>query len=100
MEREFGIKVPRGELFIEPSDRDEADYARDGRVTEEGLVALPPRMPYADLNGLERDRGLATYSDLFTFDLLVRYITWKLEGGEPARSAHATVLGAPGATRR
>jgi acyl carrier protein len=92
LEREFGIKIPRGELFIEPPQRDDADFARDGLVTEEGLIALRSRMPYADLSSLERDRHLDGYADLFTVDLLVHYVAWKLAGGEPALSAHPTVL--------
>ena len=48
-------------------------------------------MPYADLSGLERDRRLDDVVDLFTVDLLVRYVTWKLEGGrDTAKGAAAT----------
>jgi acyl carrier protein len=99
LEREFAIKIPRGELFIEPPLRDEGDFARDGLVTEEGLIALRSRMPYADLSVLERDRRLDGYSDLFTVDLLVHYVAWKLAGGEPAGSAHSTVLASSGQIR-
>ena len=81
LEREFAIAIPRGELFIEPNSPGGADYARDGRVTAEGLAALRARMPYADLSGLGRDRRLDNVADLFTVDLLVRYVTWKLENG-------------------
>jgi acyl carrier protein len=80
LEREFGIKIPRGELFIEPAFGTDANYVRDGRMTEEGLVALRTQMPYADLSHLERDRRLSDVTDLFTVDLLLRYVTWKLEG--------------------
>jgi hypothetical protein len=40
-------------------------------------------MPYADLTGLERDRRLGAITDLFTVDLVVRYVTWKLRRGGP-----------------
>jgi acyl carrier protein len=81
LEREFGIKVPRGELFIEPAFQGGADYGPDGRVTAEGFAALRSRMPYADLSDLERDRRLEKVTDLFTVGLVVRYVTWKLGGG-------------------
>src|SRR5579883_1054045 len=81
LEREFSITIPRGELFIEPDSLGDENYARDGRVTTEGLDALRARMPYADLSGLERDRSLNNVTDLFTVDLLVRYVAWKLENG-------------------
>jgi acyl carrier protein len=101
LEREFGVKIPRGELFVEPVFQDGADYVRDGRLTEEGLVALRSQMPYADLSGLERDRHLSNITDLFTVDLLVRYIAWKMEGGgEVDKSAHPTDLVTPGPIRR
>jgi acyl carrier protein len=100
LEREFGLKIPRGELFIEPHSRCDSDYVQDGRVTEEGLVAIRSQMPYADLSILERDRRLSDISDLFTVDLLVRYITWKLEGRLAADGDHATVLVTTGPVRR
>src|SRR3954469_16555826 len=85
LEREFAISIPRGELFVEPILQGESEIVRDGRLTPEGLVALRSQMPYADLSGLERDRRLGAVADLFTVDLLVRYVTWKL-GGEGASS--------------
>jgi acyl carrier protein len=97
LEREFGIKIPRGELFIEPVFQGDADYVQDGRLTEEGLAALRSQMPYADLTDLVREGRLGNLSDLFTVDLLVRYVTWKLEGGDKsAASAPATALDSPG----
>ena len=96
LEREFAITIPRGELFIEPNSPGEADYVRDGRVTTEGLAALRARMPYADLSDQERDRRLDNVTDLFTVDLLVRYVTWKLESGRgTARGGDGTRLPEP-----
>jgi acyl carrier protein len=101
LEREFGVKIPRGELFIEPVFQGDEDYVRDGRLTGEGLIALRSMIPYADLSDLERDRRLSHITDLFTVDLLVRYIAWKIEGGgEADTSAHPTVLVSPGPIRR
>src|SRR4051812_27818285 len=51
LEREFGVKIPRGELFIESVFQDNTEYVRDGRLTDEGLTELRSRMPYADLSG-------------------------------------------------
>ncbi len=98
LEREFGIKVPRGELFIEPTSPGEDGYERDGRVTAEGLAALRVQMPYADL---EHDNRLDRVGDLFTVNLLVRYVTWKLEGGRTRdENTGAAVLAAPRAIGR
>lgn len=101
LEREFRIKVPRGELFIEPTSPGEEGYERDGRVTAEGLAALREQMPYADLSDLERDRRLEKLTDLFTVNLLVRYVTWKLEGGRGrGEDTRTAVLTSPGTIGR
>jgi hypothetical protein len=38
-------------------------------------------MPYADLGGFDQDRMLSAVSDLFTVDLVTRYVAWKLGPG-------------------
>ena len=81
LEREFGIKIPQGELFSESIFEHETDDVPGGQMTEQSLVALRSRMPYADLSSLERDPRPSAITDLFTVDLLVRYVAWKLEAG-------------------
>ena len=78
LERECGIKIPRGELFSERVFELSTKIVQDGHVTAEGLAALRSQMPYADLTTLERDRRLNRIDDLFTVDLLMRYVAWKL----------------------
>jgi acyl carrier protein len=96
LERQFGIKIPRGELFPEEVLVDSGGLLRDGHLTDEGLVALRGRMPFADLRTLERAQHLTKIDDLFTVDLLCSYIAWKLAGGGPIeRSAEPNILGAP-----
>src|SRR5213595_2492914 len=81
LEREFGIRIPRGELFPESVFQGDPDFVRDGRVTDEGMAELRSRMPYADLSAFENDRRLMAVSDLFTVNLIVGYIGWKLGQG-------------------
>ena len=78
LEREFGIRIPRGELFPESVFQGDPDLVRDGRVTEQGMGELRSRMPYADLSAFDRDRRLTAVPDLFTVGLMVRYVEWKL----------------------
>jgi len=78
LEREFGIKIPRGELFPESVFQGDPDFVRDGRVTDQGMGELRSRMSYADLNAFDQDRRLTAVSDLFTVGLVVRYVEWKL----------------------
>ena len=49
LEREFGIKIPLGELFLEPASRDAQAFTRDGGPTDEGLAALRLLMPYVNI---------------------------------------------------
>jgi acyl carrier protein len=84
LEREFGIKIPRGELFPESVFQGDPEFVREGRVTDQGMGELRSRMPYADLGGFDHDRRLSAVADLFTVDLVARYIAWKLRQGAGA----------------
>src|SRR5258708_30810090 len=78
LEREFGIKIPRGELFPESIFQGDPEFVTNGRVTDKGLAELHARMPFADLSQFEKDPELSHLSDLFTVDLIARYIQGKL----------------------
>jgi acyl carrier protein len=78
LEREFGIKIPRGELFPESIFQGDPEFVQDGRVTDKGLAELRTRMPFADLKHFESNPELSHLSDLFTVDLITRYIQGKL----------------------
>jgi acyl carrier protein len=81
LEREFGIKIPRDELFPESVFQGDPRFVTDGKVTEQGMDELRSRMPFADLSAFDKDRRLRGVSDLFTVDLVARYIGWKLAQG-------------------
>jgi acyl carrier protein len=80
LEREFTIKIPRGELFSELLVRAGAEIPHDGQVTDLGMATLRAQLPYADLTELERDRRLNRIDDIITVGLLSSYITRKLDG--------------------
>src|SRR6476660_6566736 len=69
LEREFGIKIPRGELFPESIFQGDPEFVQDGRVNEKGL---------SDLSQFEQNPEVSHLSDLFTVDLIARYIQGKL----------------------
>src|SRR5437763_7756824 len=68
-EREFGIKIPRGELFPESIFQGDPEFVENGRVTDKGLRELRERMPFANLAGFEKNPEVSHLSDLFTVDL-------------------------------
>ena len=78
LEREFGIKIPRGELFPEAIFQGDPEFVQNGKVTDKGLAELKARMPFADLSGFEKNPELTGISDLFTVDMITRYIQGKL----------------------
>jgi acyl carrier protein len=86
LEREFGIKIPRGELFPESIFQGGPEFVQDGQVTDKGVEELRTRMPYADLGVFELDRRLTAVSDLFTVNLVTRYVLWKLGTAERSGS--------------
>src|SRR3954454_14107890 len=55
LEREFGIKIPRGELFPESIFQGDPEFVQNGRVTTRGLHELRQRMPFADLSQFEQN---------------------------------------------
>jgi acyl carrier protein len=78
LEREFGIKIPRGELFPESIFNSDPEFVQNGRVTLKGMQELRQKMPFADLTQFEKDPEVAHLGDLFTVDLITRYIEGKL----------------------
>lgn len=84
LEREFAIKIPRGELLAQPLFQPDEEIVEDGRLTDQGLALLRTQMPYADWSDLERNRRLRRTDDLFTVGLLVSYVKWKLGRGTGA----------------
>jgi acyl carrier protein len=85
LEREFDITISRDELFPESIFQDHPDFVQNGRVTDKGLVELRTRMPFADLSAFEKNPELSRIEDLFTVDLINRYVRDKLGSTNGAR---------------
>jgi acyl carrier protein len=81
LEREFAIEIPRGELFPESIFQGDPEFVQDGRVTTKGLAELRQRMPFADLGRFEKDPQVSRIGDLFTVDLIARYVQDKVAAG-------------------
>jgi len=77
LEKEFGIKIPRGDLFPDNLFTDE-QYVRDGRLTDTGLQELRKRMPHADLEEFEKDPDVQNVNNLFTVAMICKYIESKV----------------------
>ncbi len=79
LEKNFSIKVPRGELFPENLAGD-ATFVANGKVTEKGIQELRVRMPHANVDKFAADPKVENLNDLFTVNMIVNYIEKKLAG--------------------
>ena len=77
LERNFGITIPRGELFPENLTSD-ASMIENGKLTAKGVEEIRARMPYADLTEFAKNPEVDRMGDLYTVDMLVRYVSDKL----------------------
>ena len=80
LEKQFGIKIPREELFPESIFQGDPKFVTDGKVNADGVRELEEKMPYADLSEFRKDSRLEKMEDLFTVELIVKYLQSKLGG--------------------
>ena len=77
LEKTFGIKIPRGELF--PEDvLSSSEFVSNGKVNAAGLAALKARMPFADLSKFEANPNVQNFANTLTVEDMVRYVQSKL----------------------
>ena len=79
LEKNFSIKIPRGELFPENLASADSGFVADGKVTPAGIDELRKRMPHADVESFAKDPKIEHLQDLFTVQMIVKFITRKLE---------------------
>jgi len=78
LEKNFDIKIPRGELFPENLASADSSFVQDGKVTSEGIEELRKKMPHADIDKLAEDPKVENIQDLFTVQMIVKFIEAKL----------------------
>ena len=75
LEKAFGIKIPRGEMFPEDIFNNQ-DYVQNNRITPAGMTELKKRMPHFNFAELEKDPDINKMK--FTVDTVVNYIESKV----------------------
>lgn len=78
LEKAFGIKVPREEIFPVETLMNNPELVRNGKFTAKGLAELKDKMPHTDLSAFRNSPDINKLGDLFTVDSIVNYITNKL----------------------
>jgi acyl carrier protein len=76
LEKAFGIKIPRGEMFPEDIFTNPS-FVQNSRVTPAGLEEMKKRMPHVDLSALEQDPDINKLQ--FTVTTVVNYIENKVK---------------------
>ncbi|MHC4482232.1 MAG: acyl carrier protein [Planctomycetota bacterium] len=78
LEKAFGMKIPREELFPAESLMNNPEYVNNGKLTETGLNELRNIMPHTDFSAFENDPDINKLGDLFTVNAIVNYVGGKL----------------------
>jgi len=78
LEKAFGIKIPREELFPAESLMNNSKYVHNGKLTEKGLAELREKMPHTNLTSFETDPDINKLGDLFTVNAIINYVEGKL----------------------
>ncbi len=78
LEKAFGMKVPREELFPVEGLLNSADLVSNGKLTEKGLAELKVRVPHTDLREFEKNPDINKLADLFTVNAIVNYVATRL----------------------
>lgn len=78
LEKTFGIKVPREELFPAESLLNNPQFVGNGKLTKAGLTELRNKMPHTDITAFENDPDINKLGNLFTVNAIVNYVESKL----------------------
>ena len=78
LEKGFGIKIQREELFPAENIMTNAEYVDNGKLTEKGLAELKDKMPHTDFSEFENDPDINKLGDLFTVNSIINFVEIKL----------------------
>jgi len=78
LEKAFGIKIPREELFPAETIMSNPEFVANGKMTAKGLAELKARMPHTDISEFAKNPDLSKFSDLFTVGMIVNFVMSKV----------------------
>lgn len=78
LEKSFGIKIPREELFPAESLLSNPEFVSNGKLTDKGIAEFKQRMPHSDLSSFQEDPDINRLPDLFTVRSIVNFVDLKL----------------------
>ena len=78
LEKSFGIKIPREELFPAESLMSNPEFVSNGKLTDKGIAEFKQRMPHSDLSSFQEDPDINRLPDLFNVGSVVNFVDLKL----------------------
>ncbi|REJ88522.1 MAG: acyl carrier protein [Planctomycetota bacterium] len=78
LEKNFDVRIPRGELFPENLASAESGFVEDGVVTDAGVAELREKMPHADVDKFAEDPKVENIQEMFTVNMICKFIEAKL----------------------
>jgi acyl carrier protein len=79
LEKTFGIKIPREELFPAETLINNPEFVDNGKMTAKGLSELKARMPHTNISEFVKNPDMSKFGDLFTVDMIVNFVESKLK---------------------
>jgi len=79
LEKAFGIKIPREELFPAEAILGNPEFVNNGRLTPKGLAELRAKMPHSDVSEFAKNPDMSKFGDLFTVGMIVNFVENKLK---------------------
>jgi acyl carrier protein len=79
LEKTFGIKIPREELFPAESLMNNPEFISNGKMTTKGLAELKAKMPHSDIAAFAQNPDMSKFADLFTVGMIVNFVESKLK---------------------
>jgi acyl carrier protein len=79
LEKSFGIKIPREELFPAESLMNNPEYVSNGKLTDKGMAELKAKMPHTDVTAFQEDPDINKMADLFTVAAVVNFVEGRLK---------------------
>jgi acyl carrier protein len=79
LEKQFGIKIPREELFPAESLMNNPEFVANGKLTAKGLAELKAKMPHTDISEFAKNPEVSKLADLFTVGMIVNFVESKIK---------------------
>jgi acyl carrier protein len=79
LEKAFGIKIPREELFPAETLMNNPEFVNNGKLTAKGVAELKSKMPHTDISEFAKNPDIGKFADLFTVGMIVNFVESKLK---------------------